>query len=56
MILAFFSYVLAFYLSSLVPEALLVIFMLFMIIGELSLSVWLLLKGAKLPDVARRTV
>ena len=56
LIIAFFSYVLAFYVSFLVPEALLLIFMLFMIIGELSLSLWLLLKGAKLPDVARKAV
>ena len=50
LILAFFSYILAFYLSFLVPEALLMIFMLFMIIGELSLSLWLLLKANKLPE------
>ncbi len=56
LILAFFSYVLAFYVSFLVPEALLLIFMLFMIIGELSLSLWLLFKGAKLPDVVRKAV
>ena len=51
LILAFFSYVLAFYVSFLVPEALLLIFMLFMIIGELSLSLWLLLKGGKIPKM-----
>jgi hypothetical protein len=56
LIIAFFSYILAFYVSFLVPEALLMIFMLFMIIGELSLSIWLLLKGAKLPDDARKAV
>jgi len=50
LILAFFSYVLAFYVSFLVPEALLLIFMLFMIIGELSLSVWLLLKANRFPE------
>jgi hypothetical protein len=52
LILAFFSYVLAFYLSNFVPEALLYIFMLFMIIGELSLSVWLLLKAKNFPEIA----
>jgi hypothetical protein len=51
LILAFFSYVLAFYVSFLVPEALLLIFMLFMIIGELSLSLWLLIKGVKIPEM-----
>jgi hypothetical protein len=51
LIIAFFSYVLAFYVSFLVPEALLLIFMLFMIIGELSLSLWLLLKGDKIPEL-----
>jgi hypothetical protein len=56
LIIAFFSYILAFYVSFLVPEVLLFIFMLFMIIGELSLSLWLLLKGAKLPDVAHKAV
>jgi len=58
LILAFFSYILAFYLSFLVPEALLLIFMLFMIIGELSLSIWLLLKANKFPqkpEIATRT-
>jgi len=46
--LAFISYILAFYVSSLVPEAILAIFMIFMIIAELSLSVWFVLKGPKL--------
>jgi len=50
LIIAFFSYILAFYVSFLVPEALLMIFMLFMIIGELSLSIWLLLKANKFPE------
>jgi len=56
LIIAFFSYMLAFYVNFLVPEALLMVFMLFMIIGELSLSIWLLLKGAKLPDVANKAL
>jgi hypothetical protein len=56
LIIAFFSYILAFYVNFLVPEVLLMIFMLFMIIGELSLSIWLLLKGAKLPDVANKAL
>ena len=51
LMLAFISYVLAFYASFLVPEALLLIFMLFMIIGELSLSLWLLVKGGKIKVV-----
>ncbi len=51
MMIAFISYILAFYLSSLVPEGILVIFMLFMIIAELSLSVWLLIKSAKLEQI-----
>ncbi len=54
--IAFFSYVLAFYVNFLVPEALLLIFMLFMIIGELSLSIWLVLKGGKISDDARKVV
>ena len=55
LIVASFCYVI-FYVNFLVPEALLLIFMLFMIIGELSLSLWLLLKGAKLPDNAHKAV
>jgi len=54
LIIAFFSYILAFYASFLVPEALLLIFMLFMIIGELSLSLWLLLKGGKIPEMKNK--
>ena len=56
LILAFFSYILAFYLSFLVPEALLLIFMLFMIIGELSLSLWLLFKGGKIPELISKKI
>jgi len=56
LILAFFSYILAFYLSFLVPEALLLIFMLFMIIGELSLSLWLLFKGNKIPELISKKI
>jgi len=56
LIIAFFSYILAFYVSFLVPEALLLIFMLFMIIGELSLSLWLLLKGAKIPEMKSKMI
>ena len=43
-----FCYVMAFYVSFLVPEAILLIFMVIMIIGELSLSLWLLLKSVKM--------
>jgi len=46
-----FCYVMAFYVSFLVPEALLLIFMVIMIIGELSLSLWLLLKGNKISGI-----
>ncbi|GAG66478.1 unnamed protein product [marine sediment metagenome] len=56
LMLAFFSYILAFYLSFLVPEALLLIFMLFMIIGELSLSLWLLFKGGKIPELISKKI
>ncbi len=56
LILAFFSYVLAFYVSFLVPEVLLMIFMLFMIIGELSLSIWLVLKGSKIPKFISKNI
>ena len=56
LIIAFFSYVLAFYVSFLVPEALLMIFMLFMIIGELSLSLWLVLKGGKIPKLISKNI
>jgi hypothetical protein len=45
-----FCYIMAFYLSFLVPEALLPIFMMFMIIGELSLSLWFLLKNSKIHE------
>jgi len=51
LIIASFCYVMAFYVSFLVPEALLLIFMVFMIIGELSLSLWLLLKNAKISEM-----
>lgn len=53
LMLAFISYILAFYLSFLVPEAVLMIFMLFMIIGELSLSSWLVLRSAKLDEMVK---
>lgn len=56
LIIAFFSYVLAFYVSFLVPEALLLIFMLFMIIGELSLSLWLILRGGKIPELISKKI
>ena len=48
-----FCYVMAFYVSFPVPEAILIIYMVFMIIGELSLSLWLLLKNAKIPEMKR---
>ncbi len=46
-----FSYIMAFYVSFLFPIALLLIFMMVMITGELSLSLWLLLKNAKLDEI-----
>jgi len=46
-----FCYIIAFYVSFLVPEALLMILMVIMIIGELSLSLWLLLKGNKISGI-----
>ena len=49
-----FCYVMAFYVSFLVPEALLLIFMVIMIIGELSLSLWLLLKANKIPKMIEK--
>ncbi|UCG92986.1 MAG: DUF4386 domain-containing protein [candidate division WOR-3 bacterium] len=51
LITASFCYVGAFYVNFLVPKVLLLIFMMFMIAGELSLSLWLLLKNAKLPEM-----
>lgn len=56
LIIAFFSYILAFYVSFLVSEVLLLIFMLFMIVGELSLSLWLLLKGAKISELISKKI
>ncbi len=46
-----FCYIMAFYVSFLFPIALLLIFMMVMITGELSLSLWLLLKNAKLDEI-----
>ncbi|NOR17231.1 DUF4386 family protein [candidate division WOR-3 bacterium] len=51
LLIASFSYVPAFYLNFPFPKALLLIFMIFMIMGELSLSLWLLLKNAKLREM-----
>ncbi|MHA2090120.1 MAG: DUF4386 domain-containing protein [Candidatus Kariarchaeaceae archaeon] len=47
LIIASFSYIIAFYIDLVVtiPEALLLIFMLFMIIGEISLGLWLFIKA-----------
>jgi len=50
LMIAFISYIFAFYVNFLVPKAILIIFMLFMIIGELSLSLWLIFKGNKIPE------
>jgi len=51
LIIASFCYVMAFYVSFLVPPALLLICMVCMIVGELSLSLWLLLKGNKISGI-----
>ena len=51
-----FCYIMAFYVSFLVPEALLLIFMVCMIIGELSLSLWLLLKSAKMSEMIEEKI
>ena len=56
LMLAFISYIMAFYLSSLIPEAILLIFMLFMIIAELSLSSWLVWKGTKLDEIVKTQI
>ena len=53
LIIVSFCYVMAFYVSFFVPEVLLVICMVCMIIGELSLSLWFLLKNAKIPEMKR---
>jgi len=52
LMIASFCYVMAFYLSFLVPEALLFIFMVIMVIGELSLGIWLLLKAKNLSEMS----
>lgn len=46
-----FCYIPAFYLDFLFPVEILLIFMVCMIMGELSLSLWLILKSAKLPEM-----
>jgi hypothetical protein len=53
LIIAAFCYVMAFYVSFLVPMALLLICMVCMIVGELSLSLWLLLKSNKIEKIQR---
>ena len=51
LIIASFCYPILFYVNFLVPEALLLIFMVLAIIGEISLGLWLLLKSAKIPEM-----
>jgi len=51
LIIASCCYVPIFYVNFLVPEALLLIFFVPMVIGELSLGFWLLLKNAKIPEM-----
>ena len=50
LIIASFIYIIVFYANFLVPEALLLILMVPAVIAELSLGVWLLLKGAKISE------
>ena len=49
LIIASFCYI-TFYITFPLPEALLLIFMVLMAIGEMSLGIWLLVKGAKIPE------
>ena len=51
LIVASFCYVMLFYVNFLVPEALLLIFFVPAVIGELSLGLWLLLKSAKIHEM-----
>ena len=51
LMIASFCYVPAFYVNFPFPKAVLLFFMIFMIMGELSLSLWLLLKNAKLREI-----
>ncbi len=51
LLIASFCYVMAFYVTLSLPQVLLLIFMIFMIMGELSLSLWLLFKNAKLLEI-----
>jgi len=50
LIVASFCYII-FYVNFLVPEALLLIIMMCMAIGEISLDIWLLLKSAKITEM-----
>lgn len=50
LIIASFCYI-VFFVNFILPEALLIIFMLTMAIAELSLSIWLLVKRGKLPEM-----
>ena len=50
LIAASFCYII-FYVNDLVPEALLLIIMLYMAVGEISLDIWLLLKNAKIHEM-----
>lgn len=53
LLIASFSYVIAFYLRLIVdiPEAVAIICMLFMLAGELSISIWLLMRAKILPQL-----
>jgi hypothetical protein len=51
LIIAFFCYLVLLYGKSLVPEALLVIFVVPAAIAELALGIWLLVKRAKMPEM-----
>ena len=51
LIVASFCYVFLFYINFLVPEALLLIFFIPAVMGEISLGIWLLLKNAKISEM-----
>jgi hypothetical protein len=55
LIIAFFCYIILLYGKPLVPEALMVIFVVPAAIAELLLGIWLLWKRAKIPEIGKST-
>lgn len=55
LLIAFFCYIVLLYGKSLVPEALLIIFVVPAAIAELALGIWLLFKRAKIPEIRKST-